>query len=278
MAAAIILGNGRELLERLVTGDSPLPQTANAGLIWDRYLPMWTGSPDAPQRIEPPARVLERLVLAFNGRGNGPRNLARDLLRFHHERLKRAAEGWSAYRSRQLRILNYKVNWRLATGLGTDHPTENGFSFDSLIGVPYLPGSSVKGLCRRAAIVHGLNAMTIAELFGPERTEADEYGAQGKLIFLDAYPKRWPKLAVDIVNCHHPDYYRNPKPGSFPHETEDPVPVFFLTVDRDSEFTFYLIAPTVELDTAEQLLTQGLNWLGIGAKTAVGYGIMAKSS
>lgn len=38
-----------------------------------------------------------------------------------------------------------------ATGLGNEHPIENGFSFLTPYGLPYLPGSGVKGVLRRAA-------------------------------------------------------------------------------------------------------------------------------
>ncbi len=39
----------------------------------------------------------------------------------------------------------------IATGLGNPHPVENGFAFLSPYGIPYLAGSSVKGVVRRAA-------------------------------------------------------------------------------------------------------------------------------
>lgn len=37
------------------------------------------------------------------------------------------------------------------TGIGMEHPLENGFAFLNPYGVPYLPGSGVKGVLRRAA-------------------------------------------------------------------------------------------------------------------------------
>ena len=37
------------------------------------------------------------------------------------------------------------------TGLGNEHPLENGFAFLNPYGLPYLPGSGVKGVLRRAA-------------------------------------------------------------------------------------------------------------------------------
>jgi len=39
----------------------------------------------------------------------------------------------------------------IVTGMGMEHPLENGFAFLDPYGVPYLPGSSVKGVLRRAA-------------------------------------------------------------------------------------------------------------------------------
>ncbi len=37
------------------------------------------------------------------------------------------------------------------TGLGMEHPSENGFAFSSPYGMPYLPGASIKGVLRNAA-------------------------------------------------------------------------------------------------------------------------------
>ncbi len=39
----------------------------------------------------------------------------------------------------------------LVTGVGMEHPLENGFAFLDPYGLPYLPGSSIKGVLRRAA-------------------------------------------------------------------------------------------------------------------------------
>ena len=56
-------------------------------------------------------------------------------------------------------VLTRSVDWGckailispLATGLGNPHPVENGFAFLSPYGVPYIAGSGVKGVFRRAA-------------------------------------------------------------------------------------------------------------------------------
>lgn len=44
-----------------------------------------------------------------------------------------------------------KTSSPFMTGLGMEHPLENGFAFISPYGIPYLPGSGVKGVLRRAA-------------------------------------------------------------------------------------------------------------------------------
>jgi len=58
-----------------------------------------------------------------------------------------------------------KSNAPFATGLGMEHPLENGFAFLNPYGLAYLPGSSIKGVLRRAAV----------ELAG-ELIEADRMG------------------------------------------------------------------------------------------------------
>lgn len=255
-----------------------LSPAGHAGLIWDRYFPVWEWRSDQLSRSklhEP----LDIFVDAFNKRGQGPRNPARDLVRQHRERLLRAVEGLVRTRGRAVGSPTFRVAGRLVTGLGADHPTGNGFAFDPVIGVPYLPGTLVKGLCRRSAELGDISAAEIAKLFGPEQDDPRSEKEQGRLSFFGAYPKRWPKLVVDVVNCHHPHYYadlgRRVRHAPVPRETESPVPVFFLAVEAGTEFVFPMVARNdTDLNTAVGLLRRGLDLLGIGAKTAVGYGFM----
>ena len=61
-----------------------------------------------------------------------------------------------------------------ATGLGNEHPIENGFAFLTPYGLPYLAGSGVKGILRRAMQelcadgIDGFSGEAINALFGPE--------------------------------------------------------------------------------------------------------------
>lgn len=47
--------------------------------------------------------------------------------------------------------LDYLTDGPFVTGMGMEHPLENGFAFMDPYGLPYLPGSSLKGVLRRAA-------------------------------------------------------------------------------------------------------------------------------
>jgi CRISPR-associated protein Cmr6 len=256
--------------------EKDLPDQANAGLVFDRYLDLWddTGISDIPGR-KMPREPLDRFAKEFNRLAKDP--VRNELLDMVHKRRKRAtAEGSRSER--------YQTTWRLATGLGTDHPSENGFVFDPLIGVPVLPGSGIKGLCRQAALILGKKEGVIIDLFGPEPESSTDEATQGVLIFYNAYPVHWPRLCVDVINCHHPSYYRELETSQpkkvVPDETESPVPVFFLAVDSGVIFEFCIgLRGNREdsiLDIAFELLDFGLATLGFGTKTAVGYGVMKR--
>jgi len=64
-----------------------------------------------------------------------------------------------------------------------------------------------------------------------------------------------------------------------PRETYDPNPVFFLVIEKGVSFSFPFMVPSeTDADKIEHLLELGLDWLGIGAKTASGYGTFEKEN
>jgi len=182
------------------------------------------------------------------------------------------------------------------TGLGNEHPLENGFAFLNPYGLPYLPGSGVKGVLRQAAreLVSGEWGETqgwtddvITALFGRQGQDGDTDHLRGALTFWDVIPQiKGDRLSVEIMTPHQTHYYQN---GESPHDSGSPNPISFLTVPPDSGFTFHvqcdlaLLARTapelVENEQWKKLLqaafTHAFDWLGFGAKTAVGYGHLA---
>lgn len=105
--------------------------------------------------------------------------------------------------------------------------------------------------------------------------DTDEHGC-GRLILLDGLPVAKPVLEVDIINPHYGPYYQDPG-RTPPADYYSPVPVPFLTVAAGQRFEFILLpaegrGTPDDLREGAALLTDALEILGIGGKTAVGYG------
>ena len=205
------------------------------------------------------------------------------------------------------------------TGLGNEHPLENGFAFLNPYGLPYLPGSGVKGVLREAAreltsgdwgdpqgwdagTIHLLERRghatiqlsIIDVLFGRETPDGDGDHVRGALSFWDALPQiPGDTLAVDIMTPHQSHYYqkrqdRKSGDSTSPHDSGAPNPISFLTLPPGTGFAFHVVCDQAHLerlapDLAHDLRWQTLltaafehafEWLGFGAKTAVGYGAM----
>src|SRR5690554_5154643 len=104
------------------------------------------------------------------------------------------------------------------TGLGNAHPLENGFAFLNPYGLPYLPGSGVKGVLRRAAgelasgdwgESSGWNDATITALFGLESGDNESEHLRGALRFWDVIPQiKGDCLSVEIMTPHQKHYYQ----------------------------------------------------------------------
>lgn len=206
----------------------------------------------------------------------------------------------------------FTMTWHFATGLGLPHPMENGLLWHPTLGTPYLSGSAVKGLVRTwveewenfpATDVGKVERLArLYRWFGSEAkdpkerrkeradrfvpptlgTRSDQDTEAGGFIFFDALPTAPPVLKADVMTPHMSDWYElggkeaeaemlQPSPADW----HDPVPVQFLVVDRPS-FQFAIAPRTAqakaELNDVFTALTCALEWLGAGAKAAVGYG------
>ena len=194
----------------------------------------------------------------------------------------------------RLRIVEAQAVAPFTTGLGNEHPLENGFAFLNPYGLPYLPGSGVKGVLRQAARelasgdwgeTQGWDTAAIEALFG--RTCDDEDGLQrGALTCWDVIPQlEGETLQVEIMTPHQSHYLQG---SDSPHDSGSPNPISFLTVPPRSRFVFHLqcdlpflarIAPELAREgrwaaMLDAALAHAFAWLGFGAKTAVGYGAM----
>lgn len=178
-------------------------------------------------------------------------------------------------------------DWNFVTGMGIDHPTENGFLWHHTLGVPYLPGSSIKGMLRGFLSEFSEKSFydkdKIIYIFGNENEEEREDRLQsGNFVFMDAIPIEKPELTIDIMTPHQKDWYESKSPNidnpdSLPADYHTPVPVSFLAVKK---ITFLFgILPRIRseenISLLSDLITQlemALDYVGIGSKTGTGYG------
>jgi len=228
--------------------------TPNPALIFDRFVEWgddWTAAGAHKQRVlkEVADHAADRRLLeAYLGR---------------QERLVKTLGGVP---------LEAETTGRFVSGLGGAHPFETGFVWHSTLGVPYLPGSSVKGAMRTWAQQWLETEDEARHLFGG----GDGAGA---LIVPDALPTRPPRLELDVMTPHYGGYYMGDEP---PADYLSPNPVVFLTVAAGQAFRFYLLPRERKnenndgwLERGARLLKEALETVGAGAKTSAGYGSFA---
>jgi len=177
---------------------------------------------------------------------------------------------------------------RLIVGLGGGSALEVSIKLHFIYGFPYIPSSAIKGVLRAYKILEKLDFdfekySDLEKKIESGNREDKEIGTfvrvfgnqqyKGDLIILDAIPKKFPKLEEDIMNPHYPKYYNEKEP---PTDNQYPVPIKFLTVAKEEKFNFYFKNSQVYKEAFETDLKQDLieafNYIGIGAKTGIGYG------
>lgn len=200
-------------------------------------------------------------------------------------------------------VFGLKLGERMAMGMGEAHVYENGLRLHHTYGLPYIPGSSLKGAARAMLLGNcfGLDAEAEKEaltnpcflaLFGGENSRQGAKSESGQVAFLDAFPISLPAIEVEVLNAHYGEYYGEAKA---PADWLKVNPVFFASLAAGIQFRFHLGSQRqVQLDTLEgweriapgaawqekTLAALGAYWLkealtsaGIGAKTALSYGI-----
>lgn len=180
----------------------------------------------------------------------------------------------------------------LVVGIGNPHLIEVGLSFLSPYGLPYLPGSSIKGVLRHGAeLAKETNKEIITDekiniLFGKADSSDDNQSNQaqkGLLYFWDVIP--YPQkdgflLQADIVTPHGKNYLQGTNPNP-PVDNETPIPIPFVVVSKGVKLDFnitYSYLPK-EFENAKELedlifsiMQFSCIWIGFGAKTSSGYG------
>lgn len=170
-----------------------------------------------------------------------------------------------------------KIEGRLLIGLAGGGALETGCAVSQTYGVPYIPGSSVKGVVRGCAKrVLKENRGALNEIFGAEASDAEKGGRSGIVTFHDAWwvPQSAPEnkpFAEDVVTPHHSSYYGSDG-VTRATDLDSPIPNSMIGVR--GAFHFTLEGPAEWSKVARALLEQSLSRRGIGAKTRAGYGYL----
>jgi len=321
----------------------------NAGLVFERFAPNWADHAETLKE--------EGLKVVLDA----SRKADKKLLDAWNARWDKLTQGALTF--------SLQTDWRLIAGLGKKGSLEVGFTFHRY-GFPYLPGSSLKGLARAAALLEigeklrqealerlrqkvietdkpkepekigllkaletvlsrsedeiCLNELTACQIQPSQEIEklartfraifgTTEHG--GHVVFFDAIPSAHalPRLELDIMNPHYPDYYKETgedNPTTPPANWQNPNPVKFLAVaagvvfrfavgwrrapidttpldslplEKQKEWSWFkgAITPSAEnqnpvLEQARKWLESGLLGLGAGGKTNAGYGYFTK--
>ncbi|MDW8345842.1 MAG: type III-B CRISPR module RAMP protein Cmr6 [Bacteroidia bacterium] len=224
----------------------------------------------------------------------------------------------------RLKVQTFQPQVHLVVGLGGASVHETDLTLHHIYGFPYLPASGIKGMLRSYLITQyfegnegkAFQNKTMCDIFGcPKEIQIGKdsreqyklrYGknaeinqtyttsynkeVQGKIIFFDAMPTQSPEkyITLDIMNPHFQEYYSN---NQAPDDFQNPVPVFFLKIQKLSFQVMVGLLPGAENTRIEEfmgkkntdlltltadLLAEAMQNFGIGAKTALGYGYMEK--
>lgn len=175
---------------------------------------------------------------------------------------------------------------RMVVGMGYESVFENSITLHRTYGVPYIPGSALKGLTAHYARNHLDGIGKTSEIYEAVFGSGDNAGF---VTFFDAlyipgssknrgdYNGKDLPLKNDIITPHHQDYYNSwslnkTKNGDVipPAEYDNPVPIPFI-----SSVGSYLIAiagPEKLVSFVSEIMEMALKEEGIGSKTSSGYG------
>jgi CRISPR-associated protein Cmr6 len=181
--------------------------------------------------------------------------------------------------------MTVQIDWRLLSNSGTDEGIIR--PVIAAGGWPMIPGSSIKGLFRRACVQHQPDKLNRWCGTPPDR-ETDSGGSQGILRFHGAWPTdvRWKKRLLDIVHGQQrwqvwdPDRDHNGNGQGWQRRVRHNANAIISLYQPELDISISTSAPDISdaewaliLDTLEKALS-----LGIGGRTCAGYGYVASTS
>ncbi len=233
---------------------------ANLGLYFDKFFDQWakgTWQVDGGRK-----RLWLQGVVGKAAQAGKEGSGANERLSEATERLRALAHALGG------RAGELSTVWRFVSGTGRPHPVEVGFAWYHTLGVPYLPGTSLKGLVRAWAEATDWPPKSLEDVFGSREKV-------GSVVFFDVLPVAVPQLVVEVMTPHYGGWGPEDPPGDW----RSPVPVYFLAVESGQRFVA-AVAPRpgagpVDMEAVWGCTLQALSDLGAGAKTTAGFGQMS---
>ncbi|CAH8247886.1 type III-B CRISPR module RAMP protein Cmr6 [Paenibacillus melissococcoides] len=180
--------------------------------------------------------------------------------------------------------LQYEPADKLLLGIGALSPYSNILlmTLHPVYGIPYIPSSSLKGAVRHCWIQErhegseseALKDALFVKCFGTGAENED--AVAGKLIFFDAFPAPSYTIVLDVQTPHFKGYYET-KGEEQPTDAISPVPIFIPAVTK-TKFTIFIgsaegLLAEQEISEVRKMVEKTLSEYGLGAKTALGYGL-----
>lgn len=168
------------------------------------------------------------------------------------------------------------VEGRMVVGLGGESVLETAVTLHRVYGVPYIPGTALKGMAaayarRFLAGEWAAGGRAYTTVFGT----GGHSGSAGYITFYDALyipgsSQGGRPLESDVLTVHHQDYY-NMGGRSAPADWDSPNPVAFVSVT--GAYLLALAGPSEAwVERTFELLGAAFAEIGVGAKTSSGYG------
>jgi CRISPR-associated protein Cmr6 len=241
------------------------PPEANLGLWYDKFCDTWRESKRTDKELEIDKK--EWINKAINGQLKQS-----EIHTLQQEAVKRME---NLITVKNGKLLFMKTDSRFITGLGNSNPIENGFAWHHTLGTAYIPGTSIKGIARNwAQEWKGADDEEVLRIFGSIKKDQGE--KVGSVIFFDALGIKPAKLEIEMLTPHFSKYYKDKK--NPPVEWYAPTPIPYMVVAKNQTFVFG-VAPRkndkqgqIDVDKATKWLKEALEWIGAGAKTAIGFG------
>jgi len=247
--------------------DFPLHATTNAGL-WLDVFPSSTKQKDIGEFLQHFARCP-----TTGGTWMVPGGYERAF-----ERREAALRRMSTCVDGITRMFEAHTTGRMIVGIGDASVRETSVSLLRAWGLPYIPGSALKGVASQAAHAGGSAdwqrpAKPGANAGKFSRAIFGDVTNRGAVVFHDAWwiPSSVKPLHMDVMTPHHKAYNSGDAEAG-PMDWDEPTPISFLSVS--GSFAIALSGPAAAIEVVQDILTTALKDRGVGAKTRAGYGRM----